>query len=242
MRTSAQVKAYFRQHGADLCGIASVDRFEDAPQGYHPLDVLPTARSVIVIARRFPVATLQCRSSVPYTVARNALSTELDVLACRFCTDAEAEGIAAVPTGTIGPTERDPRDGRMHNILSAKHAAQAAGLGVIGRNTLLITPEYGNMVWLNALVCDLPLESDALSDARWCDGCALCVDACPARALGNPAMEQDTCCAYAFGGENGGEWKIKCLRCREVCPHCYGELNRPAQGTQLPHGEAVTRG
>ena len=242
MRTSADVKAYFLQHGADLCGIASTDRFGDAPEGYRPQDILPTARSVIVFARRFPVATLQCPSSVPYTVARNTLSTELDWLACRFCTDAEAEGVAAVPTGAIGPTERDPRDGRMRNILSAKHAAQAAGLGVIGRNTLLITSEFGNMVWLNAVVCDLALQADPLMTANWCEGCKLCESACPVGAVGKPAMAQDACASFAFGGENGGEWKIRCFRCREVCPHCYGDLNRPTAGVQKTHDNVAAWG
>lgn len=43
--------------GADLCGIASIDRFADAPAGYHPLDVLPTCKSVISFGCRFPVGT-----------------------------------------------------------------------------------------------------------------------------------------------------------------------------------------
>ena len=132
----------------------------------------------------------------------------------------------AVPTGTIGPTERDPNDGRMRNILSAKHAAQAAGLGVIGRNTLLITPEYGNMVWLGAVICELPLTPDPLLENAYCAHCSLCVDACPAHAVGEPAMEQDACKRHAFGGENGGEWKILCHQCRDVCPHCLGVINR----------------
>lgn len=33
------------------------------------------------------------------------------------------------------------------------------------------------------------------------------------------------CSEYAFGGEDGGEWKIKCHRCRDICPHCYGKIN-----------------
>ncbi len=44
---SHKVKEIMYSLGADLCGIASIDRFADAPAGYHPLDVLPTCKSVI---------------------------------------------------------------------------------------------------------------------------------------------------------------------------------------------------
>lgn len=125
MHTSAEIKTYFINHGADLCGVASIDRFSSAPEGFHPCDVLPTAQSVIAIAKRFPAGTLQCETTVPYTIVRNMLSDVLDKLAFQFCCDMELDSVVAVPTGTIGPTERDSRDGRMRNIISAKHAAQA---------------------------------------------------------------------------------------------------------------------
>ncbi len=226
MRTSAEIKAFFLSHGMDLCGGASVDRFGDAPEGYHPRDILPGAQSVIVAAKRFPAGALLCPTSVPYTIERNMLSDILEKVSFQFCCELEDSGAVAVPTGVVGPTEFDVRTGRYRNILSAKHAAVAAGLGVIGKNTLLLTPEYGNMVWLTAIVCELPLEPDPLLTTDYCADCTLCVDVCPAHATGEPELRQTTCSEFAFGGENGGEWKIKCFRCRAVCPHCLGEKNR----------------
>ncbi len=67
----------------------------------------------------------------------------------------EQHGILAVPTGTISHTLFDAKTGRWRNIVSAKHCAVAAGLGRIGKNTLVVTPEYGNMVWLNAVLTDV---------------------------------------------------------------------------------------
>lgn len=234
MRTSRQIKAYFRERGADLCGIASIDRFDAAPEGFHPRDVLPQAQSVIVIARRFPAGVLACGTTVPYTVVRNMVTDVLDKLTFQFACDMEEDGVIAVPTGTTGPTEVDARNGRMRNIISAKHAAEAAGLGVIGRNTLLITPQYGNMVWLSAMVCELPLAPDPLLENRYCGDCTLCTDACPVHAVGKPELEQSACQHYAFGVENGGEYKIKCYRCREVCPHCLGTENRAMRRALQP--------
>ena len=48
-----EIKNYLLQSGADLCGIAGIERFSDAPEGYHPTDVLPDCKSVIVIAKKF---------------------------------------------------------------------------------------------------------------------------------------------------------------------------------------------
>ena len=43
---SKEVKDILRSLGADLCGIASIDMFRDAPKGYHPLNVMPTCKCV----------------------------------------------------------------------------------------------------------------------------------------------------------------------------------------------------
>ncbi len=220
---SSQVKQRLYHAGADLVGIAGIDRFVGAPEGYHPTDVLPGCRSVIVFVKRFLRATLDCNSTVPYTVVRNLLSSMMDEMAVRFCTEMEEAGIAAVPTGTNGPTMFDTHTERFRNIVSAKHCAEAAGLGIIGKNTLLITPEFGNMIWLSVILTEAELEADPLMARGLCPkGCTLCIDACPVGALGEPAMRQTDCWDYAFGGENGGEFIIKCNRCRSVCPMRFG--------------------
>lgn len=145
-------------------------------------------------------------------------------MAVRLCYELEKRGVIAIPTGTNGPTEFDRRTGRFRNIVSAKHCAVQAGLGRIGRNTLLVTEKYGNMVWLSVILADAELEADKVLEGSPCpEGCSLCVDVCPVHALGEPAMKQQDCWDFAFGGEDGGEFKIKCFRCREVCPNCLGE-------------------
>jgi len=145
----------------------------------------------------------------------------------RFCSIVEQYGIVAVPTGTLGPGLEDPKTGRWRSIVSAKHCAAAAGLGRIGKNTLLTTPEYGNMVWLNAVLTDAVLEPDIPLIGNPCpDGCSLCIDNCPVHALGNPEMNQTACHAYAFHTEKGEEFTFKCYTCRTVCPNCLGSKNR----------------
>ena len=77
MLTSYDIKQMAAKKECDLCGIASIDRFGEAPQGFHPADVLPVCKSVIVVAVKFLAGTAKCRTTVPYYVVRNALSERL---------------------------------------------------------------------------------------------------------------------------------------------------------------------
>lgn len=144
---SREVKRIMFSLGADLCGIANVWRFDDAPEGYHPLDVLPSCKSVVSFACRFPAGTLACKTAVPYTRVRNSITPKLDAIALDFCIEMEKRKILAVPIPT-NESQWDKETGRWRSVISQKHAAQAAGLGTIGRHSLLITPEFSSMVWL----------------------------------------------------------------------------------------------
>ena len=222
---SKEVKDLMHTLGADLCGIAGVERFAQAPQGYHPCDVMPSCRTVISFACTFPIGTLKCRSHAPYTRVRNSITPHMDEIALRFCMEMQRRGVLCVPVPT-NESELDVRTGRKRSIVSQKHAAQAAGLGTIGRHSLLITPEYGSMVWLGAVLCEAELEQDVLLPPI-CNDCGLCVDACPVHALDGQQVAQQTCWEYAFGDDPETKtWRIACHRYRDVCPYNLGKLNR----------------
>lgn len=223
--TSDTVKEIMLGLGADLCKIASVDRFADAPEGYHPLDVMPTCQSVISFACRLPVGVLACKSDMPYTRVRNSLTPKLDAIALDFCIAMEKHGVVCAPIPT-NESEWDAKTQRWRSILSLKHAAQAAGLGTIGRHSLLITPEFGSMVWLGAVVCELALAPDPMIEPGICNQCNLCVAACPVHALAAPEIDQSACWNYAFGDHNEKKtWMITCHRCRDACPYNFGAQN-----------------
>lgn len=222
---SNEIKEILFSMGADLCGIASIDRFDDAPKGFHPLDVLPTCKSVISFACRFPVGTIMCNSNVPYTRVRNSITPKMDSIALDFCIRMENHNAIAVPIPTNDEVW-DKNTGRWRSIISQKHAAQAAGLGTIGRHSLLITPEFGSMIWLGAVLTDIELAPDELKE-NICNDCNLCANACPVNALENRELNQQTCWDFAFGDdEETKSWQISCHRCRDICPYNLGSKNK----------------
>ena len=222
--TSREVKEIAYGLGAELCGIAGLDRFASAPEGYHPLDAWPGCRSVISFAWRFPAAGASCKNDVIYTRVRNSVTGKMDAIALDLCIELEKQGIACVPIPT-NESRWDEKTGRWRSIVSQKHAAQAAGLGTIGRHSLLITPELGSMVWLGCVLCGEELEADLIREPV-CDNCGKCVEVCPAHALDGKELVQQACWDHAFGDDPEKRvWRISCHACRDVCPYCLGSRN-----------------
>lgn len=224
---ATQVKATARCLGAQLCGIADAESFSGAPEGFAPVDVLPGCRAVVVVAKRFNTSVLKAATTVPYTVVRNDLSARMNTLAVLLADALEENGHVAVPLGCIGPDVQDHRTNRYRGVLSLKHAAELAGLGRIGKNTLLVNERFGNMIWLNAVLTDAPLAPDRLASFEPCPPrCRRCSRVCPVGAIRADGFDQVACAAFAFGARNGDDWRILCNACRSQCPQALG-LRRP---------------
>lgn len=158
------VKEAATRLGAELCGIAPVDRFKEAPEGFHPRDVFPGCKSVIVLASQFARSTLGARSSVPYSFVRNMMVGKMDGISFELANQLDAKGIAAVPIPSAEPYEYwDEVRIQGRGIISLKHAAVLAGLGRMGKNTLLINNLYGNMIWLSAILISEEVKADPLA-------------------------------------------------------------------------------
>ncbi len=113
-----------------------------------------------------------------------------------------------------------------------KDAAVHAGLGVIGKNNLLVTPAYGPRVRLRALFLDQSLEPARPLQYAPCAACdAPCIRACPRKALRNAVYERPLCreqmdrdvaarkpAAHPAAGEPAKGWIKYCRRCELACP------------------------
>lgn len=222
--TAPEVKTLAAGFGADLCGIAPIDRFDDAPAGFHPADILPAARSVVVVAARFPAGTLQAATNAPYTLVRNRLADKLDVITFALTAALEDRGATAVPIPSTDPYDYwDEAERRGQGVLSLKHAAVRAGLGKMGKNTLLVNDRLGNMLWLGAVILDRDLDADPLAAYDTCpDGCRLCIDNCPGQAIGDGTVVQKKCRPISGRVTPGGGLVYACNLCRKICPNRLG--------------------
>jgi epoxyqueuosine reductase len=210
--------------GAEFCGIAPISRFTKAPVGFHPKDVYPDCKSVVVFAAHFPLGTLKAKSPSPYTFIRNRMVEKLDHICCELCIEIENKGIEAIPIPSASPYDywdSDQRHGR--GILSLKHAGALAGLGVMGKNTLLINDKYGNMIWLSAVLLPIELEPDPIASYEVCGPkCYICIESCPAKALDGTGINQKFCRNLSITNSEGGGWRLSCNICRKICPNHLG--------------------
>jgi len=267
---AAQLKQWALDAGFDRCGIAPLEppahgdafvrwleRGEHAGMAYlerrvearlQPATILAGAKSVLCVALRYaPLVDEEEPSGDLWPrVARYArgrdyhalMEERLDVIAARV--EAAFPGTRTRRYVDTGP------------VLERELAARA-GIGVVGKNTMLLDREMGSWFLLGELFTTLDLAPDEPL-AELCGGCTLCLDACPTGALVEPfRLDSNRCISYwtiehrgAFGDEAAemvGDWVFGCDVCQEVCPwnrrrHAlppadHAELRLPAERRQL---------
>ncbi len=113
-----------------------------------------------------------------------------------------------------------------------KPLALACGLGWMGRNSLIMTPEAGSLVVIAAMTLPFNLAPDPpldpYSPGSTCSTCHACVDACPVKALGGDGSLDRSRCLQWFASRPGevppeiaarwGDRLYGCSVCRDVCP------------------------
>jgi len=218
--TGEMVKEYGIHAGAHVVGIAAAEDFEFAPHGFKPTDVFSECRSVIVLGLASPPEVLN--DVAEYTASRNAMLTGVTNIAKEAAKRVKAHGCKTKAISATGGkwVEGDGRK-EQFGYISLKHAAEIAGLGVIGKNYLLTNPRYGNLLWFSAVLTDAELRPDERMQSAMCDDCNKCVAACPVGALDDLASFGKKGCSQFFKIEDK-KLVIKCFLCRGVCPYRFG--------------------
>lgn len=215
-----KIRQYALKNGAQVVGFADAGNFDEAPEGFRPRDIMPKANSVIVVGKALTLGTIQSSNKVVYTAQTKALMQSLDILALQLAFYIETLGGISVPIPADDPYFHWEEE-RQHGmgILSHRHAAVKAGLGVLGKSGLLLTPQYGNRITLVSILTDLVLSPDLpLTDILCPQNCHRCLDACPTKALkGNGIVEQKLCRSHVFTKSDRGHELTNCWTCRLAC-------------------------
>lgn len=105
-----------------------------------------------------------------------------------------------------------------------------AGLGWVGKNTLLIDPKEGSFFFLAGILTNQPCQIDTLARVQdFCGRCQKCIDACPTGAIESPRLLNATKCIAYWNIESRkhppieirakmGNWFFGCDICQDVCP------------------------
>ena len=138
---------------------------------------------------------------------------------------------------------RDAYPGRVfvpgadNSPLPERECARLAGLGLQGRNGLVILPPYGSWIFLGTILTDLPLSS-APAPGPGCMDCGACVAACPGGALRSSPFDEGKCLSALTqkkGALTEEETRLVaahpliwgCDLCQQVCPYNQGALSSP---------------
>jgi epoxyqueuosine reductase QueG len=223
--TAKEIKATALDLGADICGIAPVDRFSSAPKGFHPSDIYRDCQSVLVFAKKLPSESLFASNCIPYTYVNRVITEEVDRLTLALSRKLDELAVKNVPVPSDDPSEYwEPERCYARAILSLRHAGQLAGLGVIGKSTLLINDRLGNMIQIGALLLNLKLEGDPIATYKACRlDCQLCIQSCPQSALDGLTVNQQACRPLSTYINERGFVLKKCWECRKVCP-CHSGI------------------
>ena len=228
MLTSKEIKEFALTVGAEKCGIASIERFSEAPLGFHPTDIYENSQAVIVFLKQMPSEIILTSNPIPYTHTAYMLYAELDKTGLEICRFLQKNKYHGIPIPSDVPyLFWDEKNKQGQGILSLRHAACFAGLGILGKNTLLINEDLGNMVYIGAVLTNVKLDPDPMVKDFICPPkCKICLDSCPSKALNGITVNQKLCRLNSFYHNERGFNIYACNSCRKSCILRTGKMHK----------------
>lgn len=98
-----KIKKIIQKLGADICGIANIERFASTPSGFHPTDIYKNCKSVIVFAKSMPKGLAYVSPRIVYMKATDINLDEIDHISYLASIEIEKLGGIAVPLPCDSP-------------------------------------------------------------------------------------------------------------------------------------------
>lgn len=203
--TSKEIKKLAKNLGADLVGIASMDRFDGAPKQMDPRYIMPEAKSMIVMAFRVMRGSLRGIEEGTFFSNYSAMGyggltyNYIPMTVINLCKHIEDEGYEAIPIGHQSDWRNIDNEGNIRKNFSVpvapglpapdvmihlRIAAYLAGLGEIGYSKMFLSPEFGPRQRIGVVLTEMDLEPDPIYDGpQLCNKCMACVRACPGHCI-----------------------------------------------------------
>lgn len=188
-----------------------------------PAALLPGARSIICVADRY------------HDGRRDAPASPTFGRVARYARGGDYHKVIRKRLHTLADDLREHYPGHDFRscvdtapLLEREYAARA-GIGAIGKHTLVIERGIGSWLLLGEIVTTLPLAVTAAAAPDPCGTCTRCIDACPTDAITPFAVDATKCISYLTIEHRSavapdlagklGDWLFGCDICQEVCPH-----------------------
>jgi epoxyqueuosine reductase QueG len=243
-----ETESLLYQKKMDVVGVADVAGWQSPLAECNPAEILKGCKRIIVFGKEIPRPV--------YTASKHALDLYsnvapnyydiIDAAANEVASMLTREGYPSVPLGAYLPLLM--RRGKYWGVVSIKHAAVRAGLGTMGRNTLLANERFGNRLRLGGVLTTAPFPAGKPLERSLCpEDCRKCVEVCPVQALdGRGGINQYKCLRNCIGhpllstaflsqwfrsfqfvnkyfelvtASLGARYVLTCFECLVNCPH-----------------------
>lgn len=203
-----QIRKHGLDLGIDVVGFTSITDYhsEKSPD---PRTILPGVQSIVVLGHRMLDGGLDTENMrVAISARMGVMDTSKSHLyqLAKFIEDKFR--VKSAPILSSYPLDMEAPALGLRGDVSLRHAAVAAGVGVLGRHNLLMHPKFGSRLSLTGILTELPLSSDEPFKEELCNNCNLCVEACPGKALDSEGKTDELKCLkssqpYGIGGAVG---------------------------------------
>ncbi len=227
MLTASDIKAKAKELGATVCGIGSLDLFENEDIQRDPKMILPNAKCIIGFGFAVPKGLYMTMDigSQYYTYTSMGVKyideemTEIFLLKIGgmienegydACLQKSIPNLRIKGDKTTNPEVMDTyelihavpvADGKPTPdvIIDFGKASKACGIGEKGLNGKIINKDYGPFIRYCFIITDAPLEIDAPLTENICDNCGECIKACPGNAISDDGLDSWQCAVYYKG-------------------------------------------